>query len=755
MSEIAPLIVDLAIILVSAGVFTLLFKKLKQPVVLGYIVAGILAGPTVKQISSVADVESIHTWADIGVIFLLFALGLDFSFKKLMKVGGTAVIGAITVVVGMMTFGYATGLALGWGQMNSLFLGGMLSMSSTTIIFKAFDDMGLRDQHFAGVVFGILVVEDLFAVLLMVLLSTMAVSQTVEGMELLGSVVKLGVFLLFCFVVGIYLIPSFLKKAKRFLGGETLLIVSVGLCLGMVLIATKAGFSAALGAFVMGSILAETVEAERIERLIKPVKDLFGAIFFVSVGMLINPAMLWEYKVPILIVTGAVMAGQVCFATLGVLLSGQSLRVAVQSGFALAQIGEFAFIIAGLGLTLKVTDSFLYPIVVAVSVVTTFFTPYMIRLADPAYRLLDRLIPQEWRQRLAKYASGSTTIRQKSAWRRLLKALLRIVATYTAVSLVIIFLMLQVAHPLIQAYAPGIEGNLLTLGLCLLLIAPLLRAIMMKKNHSKEFQQLWRDNKFNRGPLISLIVMRIVLSAFILMIPVARLVGAAAGLTLAICCVLILLMIASKRLKKHSILIERRFFSNLGAREEEEERQAPVNQRFANHLLERDLHLANFEVKQNSPSMGKSLKELNFRQKCNVNVVTILRGEQRINIPGGNERLYPFDKLVVVGSDADLAHFRSYIEERYKQSSAEQASERREEMRMEQILIAEESALVGRTIVESGIRDKAECLVIGIERGDRSIQNPPPTTRIERGDVLWLVGERSKLVRLSEGNTIV
>ena len=278
---------------------------------------------------------------------------------------------------------------------------------------------------------------------------------------------------------------------------------------------------------------------------------------------------------------------------------------------------------------------------------------------------------------------------------------------------------------------------------------------MMKKNHSKEFQQLWRDNKFNRGPLISLIVMRIVLCAFILMIPVARLAGAAAGLTLAICCVLILLMIASKRLKKHSILIERRFFSNLSAREEEEERQAPVNQRFANHLLERDLHLANFEVKQNSPSMGKSLKELNFRQKCNVNVVTILRGEQRINIPGGNERLYPFDKLVVVGSDTDLTHFRSYIEERYKQSSAEQASERREEMRMEQILIAEGSGLVGRTIVESGIRDKAECLVIGIERGDRSIQNPPPTTRIERGDVLWLVGERSKLVRLSEGNTIV
>ena len=755
MSEIPSLISDLAVILVSAGLVTLLFKKLKQPVVLGYVVAGILAGPSIEEIPTVSDVESIRIWADIGVIFLLFALGLDFSFKKLMKVGGTAVIGAITIVIGMMTAGYATGLTLGWGHMNSLFLGGMLSMSSTTIIFKAFDDMGLRNQRFAGVVFGILVVEDLFAVLLMVLLSTVAVSKHVEGMELLNSVVKLGVFLLFCFVVGIYLIPSFLKQTKRFLNEETMLIVTIGLCLGMVMIATQAGFSSALGAFVMGSILAETVEAERIERLIKPVKDLFGAIFFVSVGMLIDPAMLWEYKVPILIITVVVMVGQICFASLGVLLSGQPIKIAIQSGFSLAQIGEFAFIIASLGLTLKVTDSFLYPIVVAVSVVTTFFTPYMIRLSDPAYRLADRWIPARWKEWLTKFAAGSTTIRQKSTWHKLLKALARIVGTYTAVTLVLIFLMLRFIAPLIQTYIPGIRGNLIALTLILVVISPMLRAIMMKKNHSTEFQQLWHDSKFNRGPLISLIILRIVLCAGILMLPIARLVNAAAGLLLAICCVLILLIITSKRLKKHSILMERRFFSNLSARELEEERHAPINQRFANHLLERDLHLADFEVKQNSPSMGKSLKELNFRQKCNVNVVTIIRGEQRINIPGGEERLYPFDKLVVVGADDDLTHFRRYIEERYKQSAEGHSAERREEMRMEQILISSDSRLVGRSIIESGIRDKAACLVIGIERGNRSIQNPPPTTVFEQGDIVWLVGERSKLVRLSEGKTIV
>ena len=752
MSQIPTLISDLAVILISAGLVTLLFKKLKQPVVLGYIVAGILAGPSIEQIPTVTDVESIRIWADIGVIFLLFALGLDFSFKKLMKVGGTAVIGAITVVIGMMTFGYSIGLLLGWGHMNSIFLGGMLSMSSTTIIFKAFDDLGLRNQRFAGVVFGILVVEDLFAVLLMVLLSTLAVSKHVEGMELLNSVVKLGVFLLFCFVIGIYLIPSFLKKAKKLLNDETLLIVSLGLCLGMVMIATKAGFSSALGAFVMGSILAETIEAEHIDHLIKPVKDLFGAIFFVSVGMLIDPALLWQYKIPILILTVVVMAGQIIFASFGVLLSGQSLKVSIQSGFSLAQIGEFAFIIASLGLTLGVTSNFLYPIVVAVSVITTFFTPYMIRVAEPAFRIADRIIPVSWRKFIERYSSGSNTIRQKSAWNKLLKALLRIVGTYTAVTLVLIFIWLQFISPVITKEIHGIQGNILSLFIILLLIAPMLRAIMMKKNHSIEFQQLWQDNKYNRGPLVSLIILRIILCIGLVMLPVAKLLNIAAGIMLAIAGSVIAIVIFSKRLKKQSILMERHFFTNLTARELEKEKNAPINQRFANHMLERDLHLADFEVKQNSPSMGKTLKELNFRQKCNVNVVTIIRGNRRINIPGGLERLYPFDKLVVVGADSDLEHFRKYLEERYR--SQQLSIQESKEVNIEQFFIAEGSHLIGRTILESGIRDKAACLVIGIERGTTSIKNPEPTTVFMEGDIVWIVGEHEKVLRLSEGKPV-
>ena len=549
MSHIPSLISDLAVILILAGIVTILFKWLKQPVVLGYIVAGILAGPSIEIMPTVTNMESIRIWADIGVIFLLFALGLEFSIKKLLKVGGTAIIGAITILTGMMTLGYLIGTMLGWSQMSSIFLGGMLSMSSTTIIFKAFDDMGLRNQRFAGVVFGILVVEDLFAVLLMVLLSTLAVSKEVEGLELLNSVIKLGVFLLFCFVVGIFAIPSLLEKTRKYLNDETMLILSIGLCLGMVLIATKAGFSSALGAFLMGSILAETVEAEHIEEVIKPVKNLFGSIFFVSVGMLIDPALLWEYKWPILIITVVVVIGQICFGTFGVLLSGQPLKIAIQSGFSLAQIGEFAFIIASLGQTLKVTDDFLYPIVVAVSVITTFFTPYMIRMAEPGVRFAERVIPEQAKRFLDRYTSGSNTIRQKSTWNKLLKALLRIVGVYTSLSLVLIFTWMQFVAPIITKEIEGWKGNVIALAGIILIIAPLLRAIMMKKNRSVEFQHLWQDSKYNRGPLISLIILRILLCVGLIMIPLSKYVNLTVGFLWGIAVMMIFFIIFSRKLK--------------------------------------------------------------------------------------------------------------------------------------------------------------------------------------------------------------
>ena len=423
MSNLPTLIADLALILLCAGVMTLLFKKLKQPLVLGYVVAGFLASPHMPFTPSVMDTANIKTWADIGVIFLLFALGLEFSFKKIVKVGGTAVIAACTIIFCMILLGMGVGMSFGWQRMDCIFLGGMIAMSSTTIIYKAFDDLGLRKKQFTGLVLSILILEDILAIVLMVMLSTMAVSNNFEGTEMLESIGKLLFFLILWFVVGIYLIPEFLKRCRKLMSEETLLIVSLALCFGMVVIAANTGFSAAFGAFIMGSILAETIEAESIDRLVKPVKDLFGAIFFVSVGMMVDPAMIGEYALPILVITLAVIAGQALFGT----LAGQPLKTAMQCGFSLTQIGEFAFIIASLGVSLHVTSDFLYPIVVAVSVITTFLTPYMIRLAEPASDFADRHLPESWKSFLARYSSGPQTVNHENLWRKLLFAMARIV----------------------------------------------------------------------------------------------------------------------------------------------------------------------------------------------------------------------------------------------------------------------------------------------------------------------------------------
>ena len=483
MSHLAPLIADLALILICAGVMTLLFKKLKQPLVLGYVVAGFLASPHMAYTPSVMDTANIQTWADIGVIFLLFALGLEFSFKKIVKVGGAAIIAACTIIFCMILLGVAVGTAFGWKRMDCIFLGGMIAMSSTTIIYKAFDDLGRRKKQFTGLVLSVLILEDILAIVLMVMLSTMAVSHNFEGTEMLGSIAKLLFFLILWFVVGIYLIPVLLKKCRKLMSEETLLIVSLGLCFGMVVLAAHTGFSAAFGAFIMGSILAETVEAESIERLVKPVKDLFGAIFFVSVGMMVDPLMIVEYAGPIVVITLAVIAGQSLFGTLGVLLAGQPLKTAMQCGFSLTQIGEFAFIIASLGVSLHVTSHFLYPIVVAVSVITTFLTPYMIRFAEPASNFVDTHLPERWQKFLLHYASGSQTVNHESLWKKLILALLRITVVYSIVSVAVIAIAFRFLVPFFKESLPGVWGPLLSALVIILFIAPFLRAIMIKKNN--------------------------------------------------------------------------------------------------------------------------------------------------------------------------------------------------------------------------------------------------------------------------------
>ncbi len=623
---------DLCIIMLTAGITSLLFKLLKQPVVLGYIVAGILVGPHVLGESWVTNEENVNTWGEIGVLFLLFSLGLEFSFKKLLKVGNTALIGAGVIVVGMMVTGMLTAHLLGLDSMNALFLGGMLCMSSTTIVFKAIEEAGLRSHRFAGVCFGILIVEDLFAVVLMVLLTSIAVKNEFEGSELLWQVSKLAMYIALWFVLGITLIPTFLKRFKQHLNNETLTIFSTGLCLGMVLLAVQAGFSSALGAFVMGSVLAETIEAERIEYLVQPIKNIFGAIFFVSVGMMINPSLLLQHWLPITIITLVVIVGQILFGSFGTLLSGQPLRVALQTGFSLVQIGEFAFIIANLGQTLKVTDSSLYPIVVAVSVITTFLTPYIMRLAYPTLSFLENHMSDETKKILDSYTEkrqADASHDKKSSHRF---PPLRIIK----------FLLLKLAM------APGIN----------------------------QFLRLFNENLY--------------------------------------------------------------------ARERLAESQRGLEKEVEDTLLTLEMNIAEVDMPSNSAFAGKALKDLDIRNITGANIVRIIRGGININIPGGNHRLYPGDRIIIAGSDSDVATFQKLLETSV--STKDNPTDQNTSIILDNYTVTADSPVCGKSILKSGIREQGGCIAIGIVRPDDDLYiNPDPNIVLQEGDIIIVAGEKQKI----------
>ena len=661
MSEVAPLISDLAFILVIAGIVTVVFKWLKQPVILGYIVAGIIAGPSITFLPTVTDSANIQTWADIGVIFLLFAMGLDFSFKKLMNVGMTAVIAAITVVCGMMFIGYTAGNAMGFSHMSSIFLGGMLSMSSTAIVFKAFSDMGLMQQKFTGIVLGILVVEDLVAVVMMVILSTLAVSKHFEGAEMLDSIMKLAAFLIVWSVLGIYLIPTFIRRIRSFVSDETLLILSLGLCLGMVMIAVKAGFSSALGAFVMGSLLAETVESGRIIKIVQPVKDLFGAIFFISVGMMVDPAVIWHYALPILGLTLLVLVGQSFFGSFGVLLSGQPLKIAIKSGFSLTQVGEFAFIIASLGVSLNVTDQYLYPVIVAVSVITTFLTPYMIRLSDPVCSFIESRLPQSAKDLIDRYTSGTVMTRHESAWHKLLKSMILSVALCLVLCSFFITIFFTYVEPYISGHLPGIWGDILSFAVIAVALSPLLLAIIKSKNNSHEFHELWGDNLFNRGALVSAMVVRVIICVIIVMGLIVRIFSVALGVGVVISLAVIVLIYFSKWIRHRSMTMQQQFIANFEGSDDvtADTGMSGVKQTFRDNGPFKDLHQAEFTISPSFRLVGRTIAENEIRSIYHINILAITRGGQCIMTPQGSERLYPYDRLTVMGTDDDLTSFRA------------------------------------------------------------------------------------------------
>ena len=570
MSQLEPLIADLALILICAGVMTLLFKSLKQPIVLGYIVAGFLASPNMPYMPSVTDGHGIHLWSEIGVIFLLFALGLEFSFKKILKMGAAPIIAAIAIIIGMMYVGSLTGSLFGWSDMDCIYLGGMLAMSSTTIIFKAFDDMGLRKERFAGLVLSVLIIEDILAIVLMVMLSTLAVSKEFEGSQMFNSILTLGLYLVLWFTVGLYLIPWALRKLKPLMNDETLLITSLALCFGMVVAASAAGFSAAFGAFVMGSILAETVEAEKIEHLVSPVKNLFGAIFFVSVGMMVDVNLIIEYIIPILCIIAAIMLGQTILSTCGFLLSGQSLKTSMQCSFSLTQIGEFAFILATLGTSLHVTSDFLYPIVVAVSVFTTFTTPYMIRLAEPAYNMVSRVLPAKWIAKLERNTDEDdekAPDELKQIWSRNFKKFIFIILINSVLCVAIMALMLYYGQPIIESFVPEKWIHPVTALIALILCSPFLWMLMRGGSDNPEIDTLWESSPRWRVRITACGVLRLLLTAVFVSYFVNYAIPWSIWLATFALVAILFVIYYSSVLEKQGNTLTQNFTENLSARE--------------------------------------------------------------------------------------------------------------------------------------------------------------------------------------------
>ncbi len=753
MGHLPELIQDLALLLITGAITTLIFKKIKQPLVLGYIISGFIVGPYTSLTPTIADNESIKIWAEIGVIFLLFSLGLEFSFKKLMRVGGTASITAFVEIIFITTTGYLVGKWMDWSTMDSLFLGGMLASSSTTIIIRAFEELGVKTKQYAKIVFGVLVVEDIVVILLMVMLSTLAVSQQFEGTELLMTVLKLLFFLMLWFITGIFLLPTLLKNAKKLLDEESLLILSIGLCLGMVVLATQVGFSAELGAFIMGSIMAETTSAEKVEKVIKPVKDLFGAVFFVSVGMLIDPGTMMEYKWPILIVTALTLGGKFFSTTLGALLSGQPLKQSVQVGMSMAQIGEFAFIVATLGLSLGVISDFLFPVAVGASAITTFTTPYMIRFSGQFHDLIVKILPVRWVNTIQSYSSSTQNIQAQSNWKIVIKSYANIALTNGILLLALLLLSLNFLVPFLgrQVQDPTM-ASILALVISLGIGSPFLWALMVRKLDSIAYKELWLNKKYNRGPLLVLEILRNILGLGIIVLWVDKLFSAQVAIWVAVPIVLITLVIFSRRIQNFYQRIEGRFLDNLHAREiaAEEKDSLAASVLRQSESIQSDLspwavYIVDLEVSQQAKFIGKSLQELTWRENFGINIAYIKRGDKLINTPGGKEILLPFDHIGVIATDEQMQVFKPVFE---LEEVVDPDAGNIEDISLQKIIVDEHTKLKGISIRNSGIRERASGLIVGVERGNNRVLNPKSDLVFEWGDIIWIVGERKKISKL-------
>jgi monovalent cation:H+ antiporter-2, CPA2 family len=741
MTGYTALVSDLALILIIAGIVTVIFKFLRQPLVLGYIIAGVLTGPYVTFVSTVSNIESVEFWGKIGVVFLLFGLGLEFNFRKLKKVGGTGFITVFFEAVIMFSMGFLVGKVLGMHHSASLFLGGMLSISSTSIIIKAFDDLGLKNRKFTQSVFGVLVVEDVVAVLMLVLLPAIAVGKNFDGGELLSKILWLSFFLLFWFTVGIFFIPTMFRKLKRFLTDETLIIVSLGLCLMMVAITLKAGISEALGAFVMGSILSGTVQSEKIIKLTRPIKDFFGAIFFVSVGMLVDPHVAVDYWPLILLITITVLLAKPLSATIGFLFGGQTLKNAIQSGICLCQIGEFSFIIASVGRNLKIMDSYIYPVIVMVSLLTTFITPYWIKLADPLFNTIYKRSKPQWRTVMDRLGTGRTTLDKESDWHKLLQSYFIRIFIYAGWIIFVIIFFTRFATPFVKNHLNlpfSVEALMLILNI--LVMSPFLYGLLRRKDGKGLFEHIWEDKKFARGPLLFMKIIKYLLAILAVTYTVSYYITGGYGAILIIVACVIVVIVVSKNIKSYYNRIENRFLTNLNS-ESGGRRPLIIPRELAD-----ELHIDKSEVEPNSYLCGKTIGEIHREKRTGALVVRIVRGGRIINLPSKNELIFPGDIVVLLGNDTQMNSFRMLTE-----STAEPCnlSDIDADIELCQVTLSAGSPLLGENTNITNFMERFGLLIVGLEKsGNNSLITPNSSVRFEEKDTVWIVGNKNVIKKL-------
>lgn len=740
------LIEDLALILIVGAVATLLFKSIKQPIVLGYIIAGFCVGPHMSLIPTVSDLENVHTLAEIGVIFLLFSLGLEFNLKKILHIGGSSSITALVEIVFITFSGYALGKILGWSTMDSILLGGMLASSSTTIIIKAFDDLGIKTLHYTKIVFGVLVVEDIVVILLLVLLPTIALTQNFSGNELLLTVAKIPFFLVIMFVVGIFILPTFLRKAKKFLNDEMLLILYVGLCLGMVVLSTKVGVSAELGAFLMGFILAESTSAERVEKLIKPVKNLFAAVFFISIGMMIDPALIMEHKWAVVAVTLLTIFGKLISTTGGAIISGQPLKQSIQVGMSMAQIGEFAFIVATLGLSLGVMSEFLFPVAVGASAITTFTTPYMIKFSEKFYNIIEKNIPTNWLLAINKYSHTTQTIQVEKNWKKVLKTYGSIIFINSIISIALMLLSIEFLMPFLQTtFNEPALIKATSLIITLSVIFPFLWGVMAKKPKNIAYRELWTNSKYSRGPLLIIEIIRVVIGLLIIGFLVEKIFSTLTAVLVLVPSVFIVLFIFSKQVKKYYTRIENRFILNLNTDDKDFNKGARnMRQQLTDSLYISpwDAHIIELKVRSYAPFVGKQLEKLAWREKYGINIAYIRRGDEIIYTPSAASKLFPLDKVGIIATEEQMQTFKPIFDANPNLETIENSIDN---IVISSIRVNEKNKLKGLSIKESGIREKTNGLILGIERNENQIFNPISSTIFEWNDIVWIAGERGKI----------